>query len=325
MITNSKMQNIEFLRFLFAVIIVLYHSGNATHDGYLAVEIFFILAGYFLAKSFAQKPDITYSTFIKNKLARLWPLFAFAVILNGGNLYDMVFKLLFLHSTGITLKYKSFIWFVAPFFWTMLGYFIILKSFKFNNALSIISLLTYLSYVYLINWNNGNLNIRETVNFNISLAMLRGIAGIGFGIIIQAIFQNINLPVTHSKIRFFLITLIEICILYFFIYHMIFKTIKYDNKLIFIIFFAILLFLFIQKQGLLSQLLENKYSEMIGRYAYAIYIMQNLGFKIADSLSIGYPLANQLIIIIILGILGYHLIEKPIYQKLRRTVQIELK
>ena len=318
MIKNSKIQNIEFLRFLFAIIIVLYHSGSATPDGYLAVEIFFILAGFFLAKSLEKNPDIPYIVFIKNKLARLWPLFAFAVIISGGNLYDMIFKLLFLHATGITLKYKSFIWFVAPFFWTMLGYFALIKTIKFPKALPLIGLLTYLSYVYLINWHNGNLNLRETINCNVSLAMLRGIAGIGFGIILEQCFHYIDLSNHNSKFRYLLISFIEFGILFFFIYHMIFQPIKYDNKLIFIIFFAILLFFFIKKQGLLSQLLENQYSAILGRYAYGIYIMQALGFKLADKITFGYPLVNQLIIILTLGIIGYHLIEKPIYQKFQR-------
>ncbi len=119
---KMRMQNIEFLRFLLAIVIVLFHCGRTTADGYLAVEMFFILAGYFLSRSINQNKEISVDKFITIKFMRLWPVFAVAVVLAGGNLYDMLFKLLFLHATGLTLQYKTFIWFVAPFFWVLVFY-----------------------------------------------------------------------------------------------------------------------------------------------------------------------------------------------------------
>lgn len=316
MITN-RLQNIEFLRFLFAIIIVLYHGGFATDDAYLAVEMFFILAGYFFALSWNKYSQMSYPLFIKNKLLRLWPLFAMAVIIAGGNIYDMIFKLLFLHATGITLKYKTFIWFVAPFFWSLLFYFVIFKNLSYSKSVPLIAILVYISYVFLINWDQGNLNIRETVNHVYSLAMLRGIAGIGLGILLWFIFQKISMSYEITKVHFVLVSLMEFGLLFFFVYYMVFNSLKYDNKFIFILFFALELFLFVQKQGVLSKFLDNKYSELCGRYAYAIYIMQAFGFKLSEKINFGYQLLNQIIIIVLLGVIGYHFVEKPIYRKMK--------
>jgi len=314
---NIRLQNIEFLRFLFAIIIVLYHGGFATTDAYLAVEMFLVLAGYFLALSMERNPEVKSIVFIKNKWFRLWPLFAFAVILGGGNLYDLFFKLFFLHATGITLKYKTFIWFVGPFFWGMLFYLWVIKYFNLKKRIFVIAIITYMAYVYLINYDNGNLNIRNTVNLGFSLAMLRSLAGIGLGILLYHIFQVLTISNTQNKIRFVIISLVEIGIMFFFVDYMVFEHLKYDNKFIFVMFFAIELFLFINCQGILSKVLNNKYCGALGKYAYAIYIMQALGFKLAEKINFGSVLVNQLLIIISLGVIGYHFIENPIYKKWR--------
>lgn len=319
-----RIQNIEFLRFLFAVIIVLFHGGHASPDGYLAVEMFFILAGYFLALSSDKIKRQTLGGFMFAKWARLWPLFAFAVILAGGNLYDMVFKLLFLHATGLTLKYQGFIWFVAPFFWTMVLYFIILKHFGQSKAFVPVALLTYTCYVLIINYDNGNFNIRQTVNAVFSLAMLRAVAGIGLGILLVPLFDKAKqiLPETKNLRNKIVIGLVESGILFFFIYNMLFHHLKYDNKLIFVVFFSVGLFLFVERRGFVSQVLDNKCFGFTGRYAYAMYIMQAIGLKaaakISKTLALGpvYDAVTEVLLVVVLGVLGYHLIERPLSAKL---------
>lgn len=321
---KMRIQNIEFLRFLFAVIIILFHGGHASPDGYLAVEMFFVLAGYFLACSANKIKQQTLGGFMFAKWARLWPLFAFAVILAGGNLYDMVFKLLFLHATGLTLKYQGFIWFVAPFFWTMVLYFIVLKHYGKPKAFVPVALLTYSGYVLIINYDNGNFNIRQTVDAVFSLAMLRAVAGIGLGILLVPLFDKAKqiLPDTSSLKSKLLIGSVEGGILFFFIYNMLFHHLKYDNKLIFVVLLGIELFLFIERRGFVSQVLDNKYFGFMGRYAYAMYIMQAIGLKTAAKINKTlafdsvYDAITELLLVIVFGVLGYHLIERPISAKL---------
>ncbi len=315
-----RIQNIEFLRFLFAIIIVLFHGGHASQDGYLAVEMFFILAGYFLACSAEKIKHQTLNEFVLNKWARLWPLFAVAVILAGGNLYDMIFKLLLLHATGLTLKYQGFIWFVAPFFWSMIFYFLILKKYDISKAVLLIIAIIYISYVFIINYDNGNFNIRQTVYAVFPLAILRAIAGVGLGILLVPLFTKIKqlMPLQFTKKTFLIVGMVEGILLFFLVYNMIFHNLKYDNKLIFILFFVFELFLFIERKGFISKFLNKTYFGFMGRYAYAIYIMQALGLKVASKFDLGKKcnIALELAIVTGLGILGYHLIEKPAYTKL---------
>lgn len=318
-----RIQNIEFLRFLFALVIILFHGGHTSPDGYLAVEMFFVLAGYFLGLS-ATEPLPSTGVFMRNKAARLWPLFAFAVVIAGGNLYDMLFKLLFLHATGLTLKYQGFIWFVAPFFWSMVIYFIILKHYGASRSVLPVSLLVYVCYVLLVNYDGGNFNVRQTVNSVFSLAFVRAVGGIGFGILLVPLFAKIRniLPAAGGIKGLIFIGIMEAGLLFFLLFNMVFHHLQYNNKLIFVVFFAVELFLFVERRGFVSRFFDCKFWGFMGRYAYAVYIMQALGLKIAAKINqsfLGGTLVSttiEVFVVLGLGILGYHFIERPAYARL---------
>lgn len=87
---------IDFLKFVFALIIVIYHFGNVMHTdhrifskGYIGVEFFFIVSGYLMAASMEKVKDhkinrkelaIEWKGFIKKKYLSLWPVHLFAYI-----------------------------------------------------------------------------------------------------------------------------------------------------------------------------------------------------------------------------------------------------
>ena len=112
---NSSL-SIEFFRILFTFVIVIHHAssfpGGETllRHGYLCVEFFFILSGFFLYRSFrAEKEHSTFS-FLKKRLRRLYPEYLFAAlvcililgILNREfDLSKAVNELLMLQNTGI--------------------------------------------------------------------------------------------------------------------------------------------------------------------------------------------------------------------------------
>ena len=88
----KKLKNIEFLRFLLAIVIVFYHFfhagkycfgrlfpdinilsnlSKATENGTLAVDMFFIIAGFFMFHTFK---NISIKEFFLKKIIRLYPL-----------------------------------------------------------------------------------------------------------------------------------------------------------------------------------------------------------------------------------------------------------
>lgn len=350
----QKHQNIEFLRFIMSIIIVYFHMigsniskyvsnpiynelGKLCNNSYLCVEMFFIIAGFFLYKS-SQK-EISFSKFTIDKIARLWPmLFASIVItlifkifhFNNANGYTLFINSFFLQSIGVSLDYKGINWFISPFFWVMLFYFYLAKNYKEKNVLLAISLLVYFSLVGLINRFNGGFG-RETFEIFFNGGVCRALSHIGIGFLIGKALSNIEFKKTTKKdLSFFIISLIEITICGFILYHFLAHPITYSNKLIFSIIFCILFICFIAKKGIISQLLENNVSQFLGKYSYSLYVMQQclfwlLGATLWKSKTfvdmhpiINISLSLMLSFIISMGL--YHIIEKPAQKLLKNKL-----
>ena len=112
---NSNL-SIELFRILFTFVIVIHHAssfpGGVTclWNGYLCVEFFFILAGFFLYRSFRAEKEHSTFAYLKKRLRRLYPEYLFAAlvcilvlgVLNREfDLSKAVNELLMLQNTGI--------------------------------------------------------------------------------------------------------------------------------------------------------------------------------------------------------------------------------
>lgn len=82
-----RVQNYDVLKAIAIVAVVLYHFGISEY-GYLGVDIFLVIAGYFTSKSIDNQivNGGGYLRFVANRIFRLWPLLliAGAVCLNIG-------------------------------------------------------------------------------------------------------------------------------------------------------------------------------------------------------------------------------------------------
>ena len=151
---KERFKNVEFLRFLFAILIVITHMIShvirATHFtnevplfriinancrySWICVEFFLIMAGFFLVTPTGLKTN--FIDFIKKKFLRLWPVLAFAIGLYfvlslftplGYNKYSNLFALLLIQNCGLTHVYSNVhqSWFVSALFWCSIFYFYI--------------------------------------------------------------------------------------------------------------------------------------------------------------------------------------------------------
>lgn len=126
---GGRNAEIEMLRFLFAVLVLLCHSKAAlaetdwifTH-GSLAVEFFFLLSGYLMMASLNKRQTISTDAFVWRKIKGFWPelfvsvVLAFAVYAYSGvtvseflvsGINTVLSSLMFLRMTGITLSYTD--------------------------------------------------------------------------------------------------------------------------------------------------------------------------------------------------------------------------
>ena len=79
-----------------------------------------------------------------------------------------------------------------------------------------------------------------------------------------------NMRAYKKYLSYFVISSLEIYLFLFIVNNSIFHKIRYENDFIFIIVFSLLFLLFIAKKGLLSNLLENNISALLGKYSYSI-------------------------------------------------------
>ena len=176
----NKIKNIEFLRIIGCISIVLIHtcrfeylSGTfpdidfyrylqkITSNGQKAVDLFFMLSGLF----FSLKLDLkkTCFTFIKHKVVRLYPTFIFMLTLSfifslfhivDFKFYDTVFALLGLTGTSLVLSHGtaelSIYWYVSAMLWVLLLFFYLRKYFDQKVIDLIIAVSIVFSYSFII-------------------------------------------------------------------------------------------------------------------------------------------------------------------------------
>ena len=176
-INKETLHNINFLRFFFSVIIVYFHIvphiakfinnpeikniyislSSKCYSASCIVECFFIISGYFLYKTIKNNVHESWFKFVLNKIARLWPVLAFSILITlifklfgitKANTYSQIINLFFLQCTGVSIDYKGINWYVSSYFWVIVFYSYILKSFKDKYANLIIALCTYLLLLF---------------------------------------------------------------------------------------------------------------------------------------------------------------------------------
>ena len=294
------------------------------------VECFFIISGYFLYKNIINQSSVDVTKFIWKKISRLGPVLIFSTIIGiiffEQNKYSAIFNSLFLQCIGLSLDYKGINWYISPLFWGLIFYYVIFKFFDNKKIYVFVGVFCYISYLVNINYCNGGFG-RETVYGIINLGLARALAGIGLGILIgkgldefKGIYFDIN-----PKIKFLMISFLEIGISLFLIKYFLFGV-KYRNAFIVVILFSILFICFVNKNGLLSKLLNCKIFSEIGKYSYSIYVMQQISFwimqkslwqtKLIDNTALS--IFMSLLFSISLGVIVYHLIERPSYKYLMK-------
>lgn len=357
---KERLYHIDFLRFIFSIYIVYYHilhanimpfvqeidvyTGLAKHSDYAAnlVAFYFILGGLFLYRSFQSKPNTGIFDFILSRISRLWPVLCVALLaewaFNPSTRWETIFsRLLFLQCSGLTLEYKGILWYVSSFFLVSIFYYAIMKVFNKNKALFITTLLTYFSLAFQINYTNGTLGGRETVLYIINLGVLRGVWGMGLGILVGALYEKLyelrHLFSTRSKkvIQALRITFEIFSVIYFARYFL--YSPSDSNHLAMILVFVCFLLSMLFKGGCFEKLFNRKPFGNLGKYAYSIYVFQQTGFYLMRKVLWGYSafvsrpilaLSISVTLSVMLGIAGYYIIERPCIRKFEQWHQGKL-
>lgn len=346
----QRFHNIEFLRFVFAIIIVYFHILHANimkfignNNDYIIlakmsanagwiVECFFIISGYFLYKNISDTNNISITKFIWKKIARLGPVLIFSCIIGviffNQSIYPAIFNSIFLQCIGLSLDYKGINWYISPLFWSLIFYYAIFKNFDNKKIYVFVGGICYFAYLININYCHGGFG-RGVIWNILDLSFLRALAGIGLGILIGKVLDEFTFIINH-KIKYILFSIIEISSFLFLFRYFLFGL-KYKNAFIVIIIFTILLISFVKQYGILSRTLNLTIFSYLGKYAYSIYVMQQISFWILQKTlwktqiieNVSICILISLIFSVILGVVTYYFIEKPGYEFLISRIVIK--
>lgn len=347
---KSRLHNVEFLRFAFAVGLVYYHLlranlVNAAPDpsvysrlvsgcgwACLLVECFCVLSGWFLPDSVRRSAHQPFITVFLGRFFRLWPVFAAAILLWAVffklPLESAVLHLLFLHGTGLSAGWKGILWFIPSFFWASVFLHAVLRCLSRPKAVLVLAVIAFGGYAVNLGATHGGLG-RETIWGFLSLALVRVAAGISLGALLSiasgAFRCAFSLPATRARLRGAVATL-GFSLLEVAGYALLLKWLfaghaPFRNPLLVVALFSALLLSASGRAGWVSRCLDRPLFDHLGQYAYSIYAMQQFAFFLLartlwtwTSLFAAHPMAflvASVCLSVALGILAYHAVEHP--------------
>ncbi len=363
----EKIKNIEFLRIIGCIAIVLLHLFNQsglygnfaaawdfnygqlywnTSNGQKAVDLFFILSGLFFTLKITQPQKMqSLYNFVKKKVFRLWPVLIwvlflyFIASLTGVVHFEFLSNIITffaLNGNGIALQAGNVgaFWYVSAMLWVLILFYYLLKNFDKKIVNLIIGLLVYFSYVFLLHAKSGAINNHVQTFYNIfNVGILRALGGIGVGYFIGEWYKNNHEKINNLKLSLnhkIIISILEFGCLYFIIRNLMFKKLLFHNQIIFIIFFAAIIILFLLRQGIFSKLLNNDFCVFLSKYTYSIYMTHTFVreffkgsiWKYHPEFVFIHPILNIIItilIMLVLGVFTYHFVEKPSINYLRKN------
>ena len=345
-----RFKSIDFLRFIFAILIVLFHGRKILElPNWLAglshcnvcVDFFFLISGFLLFFKF--RPGTDTWQYAKKRFFRLAPNLWLSVVIIGilsifikgiywsfdGNLL----RVLLLHSIGFSPSVGGtsmvYTWFISALFWTSIFYIYISKIFEKKYLNLVIWLLVIFCYAIFIQYNNFNINgATENIYLIFNIGICRALASMGLGYFLSMAYKEGVLQNVGIKGKIF-ISLCEFFLAGFLMYYLIFSgKLPCRTGMGYIISFAILFYFMLIKKGLLSKLLDNNLSVTLGKYSYSIYCFHGVVlpifkyqiFKYYPLILINNPLLAYLIqtlCAVITGIIFYYIFERPVTNFIR--------
>lgn len=340
--------NIDFLRFIFCLIVVYTHAIGFFCQKYdneifqllkkkiymgsiVAVSGFFIVSGFFLYQGCIKKPNIETSSFAINKLFRLWPmlLFSFVPLLflpSFFNINDFL-NLFFLNvGTGLVSgeSHNSPSWFICVLFFLLVFYHFIIKTITIKRTVFICSIISFFCYI-IINQTNDMYYAAFAYGNLLTKGMILGGGGISLGILI-GIFVN-KCPTLYNNFKMTVpFTFVEIIIFIYMIIFLVCKVSKVTNLAFWSILFIFLFLSFIYNIGFLAKILNCTFSKKLGEVTYSIFITHFPILYICNKYIPQYsvPLLDfslTMIFCVFYGVVAHYIIEKNISKILTKYVR----
>ena len=343
-----KIDQITFTRFIAALSIVIYHYGmnvfpfNSSFISFLfeqaniGVSYFFLLSGFVMIIAYGRKASIKTSNYLKNRFARIYPVYLFAIILEcsyqllastsfdtSGLLLNGLFlqawipgKALSFNSPGWSLSVEFFFYAIFPLIFNF-----VYSKINYKKIIIPFLLIWIISQVFFhiaisSDFYNGSPSVSHDILFYFPLMHLNefligNIAGLFYINQLKGKQDNFNWYVILLIIAFIVILKYN-------------SFLNFHNGLLSVIFIP-LIFLISLNTGIISKVLKKKTFVFLGEISYGIYILQMPIFSLSRGVLRQFlHIYNEslifyisLIILLIVSSLSYIFIEVPLRHKIR--------
>ena len=316
-------------------------SGN----GQKGVDFFFILSGLFFYLGIAATDyTVAWGDFLRKKIIRMWPVMAFGVLLAGFMslcgffifaFWDNIYCLLFLNGTALH-KVAANIgasWYCSAMLFHFILFLYLFKNFREQTAWLIITVGIYVCYGIILQAKGFKINDNaQTFGYIFNVGMMRAWGGIGFGMLIGLWYRKYESKIQQFKPSLICkigVSILEGSCLYFMIKYLMISRFNHYDQFMFIIVFVCLVTTFICSKGYVSQLFNRDIFPFLAKYVYSIFITHKIIIatvqinimKTRPELIWQHPVSSLILIfavIIVVGILTYHLVEKPCVDYMKR-------
>lgn len=323
---------LDFYRIVFTFIICLHHFQGILNKkiiatGYIGVEFFFILSGFFLYKSFKKNNNDSAFRYTIKRLKRLYPEYILAFIfcfilqmVQSGKeksiecIFKAISEVLLIQNIGIFQGGFNYpLWYLSVLIFAGYIVYALLKKDE-TVFIKILSPLIILFTFTLLSSSKKGLENWGTV-YGIYLPLLRGIADMCIGVLISKFidtqyFKNIE----KYKVIF---RIAEV-----FTYVCLFYIIIFQNKfeMYSILFIPMIIFIANNKNSLSNKFLDWKVFGNIGKITYTMYL-NHASFIILASFLYNKILHKNIstifiIVIYIFSLIVYSIISRKIVYKI---------
>ena len=356
---DSKARNgkVEFLRFLFCFIVLLYHIAESTiglkyevlenitffGKGYFSVEFFFIVSGYLMASTAFKNQEnglqLASDTlvFMKRKLMSVlsYHLIVFSVtfigvaVFNSFTVTDLVRRfidslpnLLLIQRSGLyNVDVLGVEWYISDMLMAMFILYPICKRYYHNFTKIIAPIISLLIVGYLIK-ETGKLSGSTAWSVLVSKTLLRAIAEICAGATLFEIARYLK-KLNLSKVDKIILTILEVgSYLAVIGYIIVPSSRKYDGT--FLIFMCIGICLSFAQVTFGNRIFNNKFCLFLGKITLPIYLCQSL----VRRLTTGYVYETYgfvvCLVVSVIGTFAFAFISMFIEKYLRKFINNKL-
>ncbi|MGS3449312.1 acyltransferase family protein [Klebsiella electrica] len=327
---RAENKQLTGVRGIAALYVVFYHCFHLVYDvqfiknGYLSVDLFFILSGFVMALSYAERfikffTVRNYFAFLQNRIARIWPAYFFWLICNSIYLMykdrfvpgDFLYNLFMIQNLGLSSSIIGTGWSISiEFFSYFLFPFVVLIFFKNNRLIQFFLLL--IIFILLMCISKSNKGISGPLDITSYLEYFTIIRGVGEFVLGMGLFFII----TRAKKIINSIFPFSLCTDIVFVLIVLSLSLKGTDVVSVFLFFLLIGGLYLSNNSIVSKIFSSKIFHFLGAISYSLYLCHiPLIYFMMDRLgryfNKGESFLLSIFVLIIISYCSLIFIEKP--------------